>query len=152
MAVFNNNLGRFFGPSQSYMGYVFIAVGIFAMSYSITALFLVIPGAFMAFTYTGTIIDTDNKRVKPYTSLFGILRTGKWINMDQFTRFNIIKSTRKYTSYSRGSVRFDMDISDIRLLLINRDGKRKVVMNKYSKFEEAQKEMEELSGIFFPEK
>jgi hypothetical protein len=150
MPLRNNNLGKFFGPSSSYMGYIFIACGIFASAYSLLALTLIIPGVFMAFTYNGTIIDTDKKRLKPYTSLFGIFRTGKWIDTDQFTRFNIIKATKKYTTYSRANVRFDMDVSDIELLIINRNGSQKVVLNKYSNFEDAHKEMEELSGKLLP--
>jgi hypothetical protein len=150
MPLRNNNLGKFFGPSSSYMGYIFIACGIFASAYSLLALTLIIPGFFMAFTYNGTIIDTDKKRLKPYTSLFGIFRTGKWIDTDQFTRFNIIKATKKYTTYSRANVRFDMDVSDIELLIINRNGSKKVVLNKYSNFEDAHKEMEELSGKLLP--
>jgi hypothetical protein len=150
MPLRNNNLGKFFGPSSSYMGYIFIACGIFASAYSLLALTLIIPGVFMAFTYNGTIIDTDKKRLKPYTSLFGIFRTGKWIDTDQFTRFNIIKATKKYTTYSRANVRFDMDVSDIELLIINRNGSKKVVLNKYSNFEDAHKEMEELSGKLLP--
>lgn len=104
----------------------------------------------MSFTYNGTIIDIDNKKVKPYTSLFGIIRTGKWIDANQFTRFSIIKATKKYTSYSRANVRFDMDVSDIELLIINRNGTKKVILNKYTNFEDAQKEMEELSSILLP--
>ena len=150
MPLRNNNLGKFFGPSSSYMGYIFIACGIFASAYSLLALTLIIPGFFMAFTYNETIIDTDKKRLKPYTSLFGIFRTGKWIDTDQFTRFNIIKATKKYTTYSRANVRFDMDVSDIELLIINRNGSKKVVLNKYSNFEDAHKEMEELSGKLLP--
>jgi hypothetical protein len=151
MPVINNNLGNFFGPSSSYMGYVFIACGIFAATYSLLALTLLIPGFFMAFTYNGTIIDTDNKRLKTYTALFGIFRTGKWIDADQFTRFNIIKATKKYTSYSRANVRFDMNVSDIELLIINRNGSKKAILNKYSNFEDAHKEMEELSKILLPD-
>jgi hypothetical protein len=150
MPIRNNNLGKFFGPSSGYMGYVFIACGIFATTYSLLSLTLIVPGIFMAFTYNGTIIDTDNKKVKPYTSLFGIIRTGKWINADQFTRFNIIKATKKYTSYSRANIRFDMNVSDIELLLINRNGNKKVILNKYNNFEDAHKEMEELSCILLP--
>jgi hypothetical protein len=152
MPIRNNNLGKFFGPSSSYMGYVFIICGIVTTTYSLLALTLLIPGFFMAFTYNGTIIDTDNKRVKPYTSVFGIFKTGKWIDADQFTRFNIIKATKKYTSYSRANVRFDMNVSDIELLLVNTNGTKKVILNKYSNFEDAQKEMQELKGIFFPNK
>ena len=151
MAFYNNNLGKFFGPSSSYMGYVFIACGVFAATYSLLALTLLVPGFFMAFTRNGTIIDTDKKRLKPYTALFGVFKTGKWIDADQFTRFNIIKATKKYTSYSRGSVRFDMNVSDIELLLINRNGTKKVILNKYTNFEDAHKEMEELNGILLPD-
>jgi hypothetical protein len=143
----NNKLGKVFGPVQIYMGYVFIACGILCASYSFTSLFLIIPGAFMAFTSTGTIVDTDNKRVKPYTLFFGIMRTGKWIDAGQFTRFSIKKVTKNHTSYSRGSVRLDMDQSEIRLLLINSDNTKNVVLNKFCKFEEAQLEMKELEAL-----
>ena len=150
MSIQNNNLGKFFGPSASYGGYVFIAFGIFASTYSLMALTLLIPGFFMAFTFNGILIDTDKKKLRPYTSLFGIVRTGKWIDADQFTRFNIVKATKKYTSYSRANVKFDLNVSDIELLLINRNGTKKVILNKYGNFEDAHKEMEELSGLLIP--
>lgn len=54
--------------------------------------------------------------------------------------------------YSRANIRFDMDISDIRLILINRNGTKKIILNKYSNFEDAHKEMEELSGILLSDK
>jgi hypothetical protein len=147
----NYNHGKFFSPMQIYMGYVFIAVGIFCAVYSLTILILIIPGTFMAFTSTGTIVDFKNRRVKPYTLHFGIIRTGNWIDTDQFTRFNIQKATRKYTAYSRGSVRFDMGISDLKLMLINKNGSRKVIINRYTGFEEAQKDKDELSVLLFPD-
>jgi hypothetical protein len=134
------------------MGYIFIISGIVAINYSILALTLIIPGFFMAFTYNGTLIDTENKRLKPYTALFGILKTGKWVDAKQFTRFNILKATSRFTTYSRANVRLDMNVSDIELLLINRNGSKKIVLNKYSNFEDAHKEMEELSQLLLPEK
>ena len=150
MSVRNNNLGKFFGPSSSYAGYVFIACGIFASVYSLLALTLLIPGGFMSFTYNGIIIDTDKKQIKPYTALFGLYKTGKWINAGQFTRFSIIKATKKYTSYSRANVEFNLNVSDIELVLSDRNGKKKVIINKYKNFEEANKEMEELGGLILP--
>lgn len=147
----NNNLGKFFGPSSSYAGYIFIAFGVFATSYSLLALTLIIPGVFLAFTFNGIIIDTDKKKLKPYTALFGLFKTGKWIDTNQFTRFKIIKSTKKYTSFSRGSVKFEMNVSDIELLLINSSDTKKVVLNRYNNFEDAHKEMEELKSILLPD-
>jgi len=148
----DNCLGKFFGPSSSYTGYVLIAGGLIGLYYSFTSLALVIPGIFMAFTYTGTLIDLKNKRVRPYTALFGIYRTGKWIGSDQFTGFSIAKVTKKYSSVSRGSVGFSMNISEIRLLLINKFNKSNVVLNHYNNFDDAKKELSELSGFFPGEK
>jgi hypothetical protein len=150
IALRNNNLGKFFSPSASFAGYVLIIAGVLAISYSFVSLVLIIPGSFMAFTYTGTIIDIDNKRVKPYISLFGIFKTGKWIDINQFTRFSIVKVTNNYTSFSRANVRFDYPISNIRLLLIQKEGSLKIVINKFSKFEDARREKDGLSTILFP--
>jgi hypothetical protein len=132
------------------MGYVFIAVGIFFCLYSPYILFFIIPGAFLAFTYTGTIVDTDNKKVRPYTSLFGLIRTGKWIEVSGFSGFKIVKSNRRYTSYSRGNIQLDMNINDIKLLLVNKNGTRKVILNRYKNFEDARKDMDELKNTLLP--
>jgi hypothetical protein len=146
----NYNHGKFFSPVQVYTGYIFLAAGIFWAYYSLSSLILSIAGAFIAFTTTGTIIDIDNKKIKEYTMHFGFFRTGNWIALSQFTRFNIQRAKRRYTTYSRGSVRLDTNLTDINLLLINRNGSKKVIINRYSNFEEAQKEKEELETILFP--
>jgi hypothetical protein len=43
-----------------------------------------------------------------------------------------------------------MNIPGLNLLLMNKEGTLKVVLNKFPNFEEAQKEMDELTGILFP--
>jgi hypothetical protein len=101
----------------------------------------------MAFTFNGTLIDTDEKRIKSYTSLFGIFKTGNWISVNEFTKFSIKRATKRYTTYSRANVRFDRTFSDIELLLVNSNGSKKIVINKFKNYEDAHKKMEELSGI-----
>ncbi len=150
MPVIDHHLGKFFGPSASYGGYVFIGCGIFTSFYSLLALTLLIPGFFMAYTFNGTLIDTDKKIIKSYTSLFGLIRTGNWINASKFTQFKIVKSKKRYTTYSRANVQFDMDISDIELLITDSRGRRKIVLNKYSNSEDARIEMEKLHSILLP--
>jgi len=149
--LINNKLGKFFGPSASYTGYFMIAGGLVALTYSPISLTLVIPGMFMAFTYNGTLIDTEERRIKPYTALFGIYRAGKWISTEQFIRFSIIKATKKYTTHSRGSVRLDMSRSDIELVLTIKSSKEKVVLKRFANFIDARKEMEDMTLIIFPE-
>ena len=151
MTLHNNKHGKFFGPVQIYMGYVFIACGILFTSYSPYILLLIIPGAFMGFTYTGTLIDFENKKVRPYTSLFGFIRTGKWIETSLFAGFKILKSNRRYTSYSRGNIKLDVNISDISLVLTNKEGRGKVVVNRFNNFEDARREMHVLKEILLPD-
>ena len=151
MPVINNKLGKFFSPTATYTGYFMMAAGLLALRYSLVALTLAIPGAFMAFTCYGTLIDTENRRIKAYTDIFGFFRTGKWNGMDQFTGFKIISSTKKYTTHSRGSVRFDMSVSDLELVLINKNRKEKVVLKRFGNFIDARKEMEDMTPLIFPE-
>ena len=132
------------------MGYMFIAVGVFCAIYSPYIILFIIPGAFMAFTSTGTLIDIENRKVRPYTSLLGFIRTGKWIEVSGFWGFKIMKSNRRYTSYSRANVQLDMNICDVKLLLVNKNGTRKVVLNRYNNFEDARKDMDELKKTLFP--
>jgi hypothetical protein len=142
--------GKFFGPSLSYSGLVFIATGVFVSFLHLSALLLIIPGFFLAFTSNGTLIDLSGKRVLSYTLLFGFIRTGHWVDTSQFIRFSIVKVKSRYTSYSRANVRFDMNVTDVRLLLVNHNKTKKVIINKYRTFEEAQKEMNELNTYLFP--
>ncbi len=151
MSGTDNKHGKFFGPVQVYMGYVFIACGLLFLSYSLATILFLIPGAFMAFTSTGTIIDTENKKVRPYTNLFGFIRSGKWIETSEFCRFKIEKSNRRYTSYSRSNMQLDMNITDLSLLLTDKSGRKKVLINRFNNFEDARKEMDELSRILFTE-
>jgi len=145
----DNKHGKFFGPVQIYSGYVFIACGLLFLSYSPATILFLIPGAFLAFTNSGTIIDIENKRVRPYTNLFGFIRTGKWIETSEFCRFKIMKSNRRYTSYSRANLKLDMNITDISLVLFDITGKKKVVLNRYENFEDARIEMDEMTILLF---
>jgi len=140
----DNKHGKFFGPSQVFMGYVFLGCGIFCSVYSLTILLLIIPGAFMAFTTTGTIIDFENKKIKPYTTLFGFIRTGKWANISQFSGFRIMKINRRYTTYSRANIPLDMNKCTIDLVLTKKGKPGFVLIKKHSRFEEARKELDDL--------
>jgi hypothetical protein len=150
MAIRKYHQGKFFGPSSSYSGYVFIGIGVFAAFYSLLSLTLLLPGFFLAFTSYGTLIDFENKRIKSYTLLFGIIMTGRWTEASQFTRFIIEKVTGRFSAYSRANVRLDMGVTDIRLVLVNHNKTNKITINKYANFEEAQKDMKELSELFWP--
>ena len=144
----NFRIEKFFGPSFSYAGYVFIISGIITLQYSYSAAFLVVLGAFIAFTYTGSIVDTENRRIKSYTAFFGIIKSGKWVEINKSSVFRIIRSNRRYTTYSRTNMRNDLYIRDLRLVVTNKESKTRVTVKKYTKYEVAMQDMEELKKQF----
>ena len=132
------------GTSGIFAGYSLIVFGAIGTYFNITGLILIVAGMFMAFTYEGTLIDTDLRKIKSYTSFFGLIKAGKWYNADDFSKFHIYRSRRSSTTYSRGNVPLTINSSDIRLALLNEDGSLNVIINKYDSFESARIEMSEL--------
>jgi hypothetical protein len=144
-SVINHRIGNLLGSTGSAAGYFLMIFGIIAtFLYNWTGSVLIIMGMFMAFTYEGTEIDLQLKRIKNYTSLFGLIKTGHWYPLGHFKRFSIYKSKRSYTTYSRANVPLTLKNSDIRLLLLDETGSLKVTVNKYNSFEAAKKEKDEL--------
>jgi len=136
---------KVFGTSGSFAGLAMAAAGVFvSVLYDLTGLFLVIPGLFMSITYEGSTIDPARRRIRNFTSLFGLIPYGKWHDADEFNRFTIYRSTKSATMYSRGNVPLNIKNVDVRLALLSRDGKVKLIINRFRSFEEARLRMSEL--------
>jgi len=140
----NNRLDKIAGPAGVFSGYCIAAAGIYVMSFSFSGLILLLGGGFLSLSYTGTLIDTEGGRVRPYLALFGIIRSGRWYDLKMFDRFRIYSSSRTYTTNSRANIPMDITKRDIRLEISGKEGSVKVVLNKFSSFEAARKEMKEL--------
>lgn len=144
--IVDNKIGKLLGSTGTAAGFFLMIAGAAAtFLYNWTGLMLVLPGIFMAFTYDGTRIDLKSERIKNYSALFGIIKTGKWYPVSHFKRFSIYKSKRSYTTYSRANVPLTLKDSDIRLVLLDETGSLKITVNKYDSFEAAKKDMNELT-------
>jgi len=137
-------IGMLFGQTVVFAGYSFMVFGFIGAFFNLTGLILVVAGMFMALTYEGTNIDYDSRKIRSYTCLFGLFKTGRWHNVDRFNRFKIYRSKRSSTTYSRGNVPLTLKSSDIRLALLNENGKLRIIINYYDSFESARNEMSEL--------
>ncbi len=141
--VINNKLDNISGPAGVFSGYCLMAAGVYVLSFSYMGLLLLLSGAVLSLSFTGTLIDMEAGKVKPYLALFGIIRSGKWYDMKIFSCFRIYSSSRTYTANSRANIQLDIRKRDIRLEITGRDGAR-VILNKFSSFEAARKAMSEL--------
>ncbi|OFY57334.1 MAG: hypothetical protein A2V50_04490 [Bacteroidetes bacterium RBG_19FT_COMBO_42_10] len=143
--VSDHKLDKLLGPAGTFSGYFLMLFGILgAYFFALPWLLLAAAGMFMAFTYDGTKIDFSSRKIKNYTCFFGLLKIGRWHNVDSFKKFHIVRSKRTYTTYSRANIPLTLKNSDIRLLLLNENGSLKITVNKFNSFEAARKEMSEL--------
>ena len=121
--IVNNKLDKLFGPIGSFAGSVVFVAGLVTVYYSILSLFLVVVGAFVGFSYSSTIIDFDNKRLRFTNHFFGFIKTGQWINVKTDMKIGIKRSNQTWRSYSAGNRILDVSEKDFRLVLYSADGK-----------------------------
>ena len=85
-------LDKSFGPIGTIAGITIFVVGVALICFSISGLFLIIIGAFVGFSSTSTLIDSDSKKVRFCNNLFGIIKVGKWITIEPNMNIDIKKS------------------------------------------------------------
>lgn len=92
-----------FGPVASFSGIVIFIVGLIVTYHAFSGLILIAFGSFIGFTNSSTTIDTVYKRVKYSNNIFGIIRFGKWLKVENNMRIGLKKDNKVYRTYSRGN-------------------------------------------------
>lgn len=112
-----------FGPAASFTGVVIFAAGLLATYYSLTALVLVVIGAFLGFTNTSTTVDSQNKRVRFTNNIFGIIRIGKWIPLHENMKIGVKQEKNIYRTYSRSNQTIDIKMLQKKIYLFDENSK-----------------------------
>jgi len=146
--ITKNRLDKPFGPMGTSAGIFMLIAGVIATYFSLTGLILVFVGAFIGFTSTSTLLDTDKKRIKFSNNLFGILPVGKWIDIKPDMKVGLKTMHSGYRAYSRGNRTFDVHSKDIRIILYGVDNKQIMPVRKFDSLDSAKTELEILSNQF----
>ncbi|MBE9511085.1 MAG: hypothetical protein IMY71_09420 [Bacteroidetes bacterium] len=146
--ITNNRLDKPFGPMGTSAGIFMLIAGVIATYFSLTGLILVLIGAFIGFTSTSTLIDTDKKRIKFSNNLFGIFPAGQWIDIKPDMKVGLKNIHRGYRTYSRGNRVLDVHSKDIRIMLYGADNKQIMPIRKFDSLDSAKTELESLSNQF----
>jgi predicted membrane protein len=147
MIIENRIEKRSFGPFASSMG-LFLFIGGLVISYfSLTGLLLSLIGAFIGFTSTCTIIDTDNKRIKHADYIFGFVPIGKWVSIKPDMKLGLKRVKRGYVGYIRGNQQVDIQYSDIRIFLYDSNNKKIMPIKKFQTYELAEKELKDMGSL-----
>jgi hypothetical protein len=142
----NNRLDKAFGPVGSSSGVFLFIGGLIIAWFSWIGILLALLGAFSGFTSTSTVIDYEKRRIKFSNNLFGIIRTGKWINIDPEMKIGLSKNKRGWKSYSRGGVPLSISDKDFRLILYGSGDRQIIPVKKTDSIESARSELESISG------
>lgn len=125
-------------------GLLLLVAGAAITFFSLTGLVLLAIGALVGFTYTATLLDFNNKRVKFTTYLFGIIPMGKWIFIEPGMKIGVHDWKTLWRTYSAGNRTLDMEERDFRIVLFDRQGKVLMPLKKFMDKEMAQVETEEI--------
>ena len=140
--IATNKLDKSFGPVGSFSGIIVFVVGLATVYFSLLALILVLTGAFVGFTYSSAEIDFAGKRVRFLTNLFGIIKTGYWMNVKPDMKIGIAKCRKTWRSYSGGNRELGITNEDYRLILCNSSGRKLMPIKKTENMVSAKSELE----------
>jgi hypothetical protein len=145
--ILNNKLDKPFGPFGGSTGFFLLIGGIIATYYSPFGLIIAVIGAFVTFTTTSTLINTENRKIKFSNNLFGFISVGKWIDIKSDMKIGLKKSHMGYRAYIRGTQPVDIHNNDIRIVLYSSDNKQLMHLQKFSSYQKAESAINELSSI-----
>jgi hypothetical protein len=146
--IIKNRLDKSFGPFGGSTGFFLFLGGLAASWFSPYGLILAALGAFAAFTSTSTFIDTEKKRIRFSNDLFGIITTGKWIDITPGMKFGLKRVHRGYQAYTRANQTVGIHNVDFRIVLMEADNDEIMQVKKYGDRESAGKGIEELCTLF----
>ncbi len=117
-------LDKIFGPVSTSSGIFLIISGLIATYFSFIGLVLILIGFFLGFSNTGTTINIEKKRIRFNNNIFGVIPIGKWVKIQDDMKIGIVKSNKKWRTYSRSNRIIDTQISDYRIFLFDSEGKK----------------------------
>jgi len=143
--ILKNKLDKSFGPSGTFAGYTIFVIGLVTLYATWGGLLLVIVGAFMGFSSTSTVIDTDKKKIRYLNNLFGFIPAGKWMDMDASMKLGIKESNVTWTTYSRSNRSIDTEKNDFRIVLCDSGEKEIMEISKSNSVETVKERLDTLS-------
>jgi hypothetical protein len=136
-------LDKTFGPVASVSGVILFLSGLILVWFSLSAIVINLLGAFLWFTFSRTEIDFDRKKVRHSDVIFGLIGTGKWMEIKPEMKIGIVKSRRTWKTFSAGNRELETPVEDQQLILFTGAGKKRIPLKKVISREAAKKEQDE---------
>lgn len=128
-------------------GYILMVFGVLTLYFTISSLGLCLIGAMIAFSSTGTLVEIEKKQYKSYLLLAGVLQIGKAQTFAKKDRIEVKKFKGKNTPLRWFNRQSASEINDYRIYLITNRAKKKILLARVEKEEEAMRERELLQAV-----
>ena len=145
--LIDNKIEKTFSGTFIIMGITFLVIAailILNQQWIFGVLSFILAG-FILFTFSGIEIDTENRRIKPYYMVFGVLKRGKWESLENYRGLTLIPMKKIYTTFSRSNRKNTSIKSDFRVYLVNKTKKPAFPLKSCKSLEAAQDSMDEFS-------
>ena len=134
-----------FGPVTPFSGYIIFVVGLVATYSSYIGIFFVLLGAFIGFTNSCTTIDFTNRKARFSNHIFGIIKLGKWLDIDDNMSVGLKKSNKTYRTYSRSNRIHDISVKQVKIYLFDSNGNSIMPLKNVDTINSSDKEIVDLS-------
>lgn len=145
--IIDNKIEKTFSGPVIIMGLTFMVVSIilvFTNRYILAVLSFTVA-CFLLFTFSGILIDTEKRVIKPYYMVFGLFKRGKWESLDKYKGLTLVPMQKVYSIYSRSNRTNKSVKSDFRVYLVNKAKKPAFPLKSCKSREAAQNSMDEFS-------
>lgn len=145
--IIDNKIEKTFSGPLVIMGITFMTVAIVLVSThrAIFAVLSFIIASFILFTFSGILIDTKKRMIKPYYMVFGLFKRGKWESLEKYRGLTMVPMKKVYSTYSRSNRKNTTAKNDFRVYLVNKSKKPAFPLKSCKTREAAQNSMDEFS-------
>ena len=145
--IIDNKIEKTFSGPLVIMGITFLAVSIILILNQrwILGILSFIVACFLLFTFSGIVIDTEKRMIKPYYMVFGLMKRGKWESLEKYVGLTLVPMQKVYATFSRSNRKNSSVKSDFRVYLVNKHKKPAFPLKSCKSQEDAQNSMDEFS-------
>lgn len=145
--IINNKLEYILTGPKAFAASLFIFAGIIIvfMGHVVSGVSISFFVVLLLTSYSGVEIDTANQRIKQYNKLFGIIKTGKWKDLNSFIGLTLIPMRKINTIASRGNITNTTIKKDYRIYLVNKAKKPAFAIKTCKNREQAGNSIDEFS-------
>jgi len=145
--IIDNKIERTFAGPLTILGISFLLVSLIPLLdgkwYVAIPAFII--ALFLLFTWSGVVIDTENRRFKPYYMVFGLFKRGQWISLEKYLGLTLVPMQKVYATYSQSNRKSKSASTDFRVYLVDRHKRPAFAFKKCKNAEDGKNSMDEFS-------